>query len=298
MKIKSKLIYLIRIIVVPIVGWRAWNYFRFIFVHKYVPRISKPRTFLEFLIWGKYLGRMDRLGIYVDKIAVKEYVRSVCSDVVVIPTLCSLYSSEDECLLSDLGDNWIAKGAHTSGFSYICPVGGYDNSFKKFCSNVLSIDYYNKTGESNYRYIVPAVIVEPLICSRNFNLIDYKVWCFAGEPRFIGIHGDRSTNPKGQIFELNGSPSKWIYPDIPSWSGSAPFPKNFDRILSIARKLSSAFSFVRVDLYEINDDVVFGELTFSPGDGFNIRIPYEEDLQYGELIICSKPNIFRDVGAV
>lgn len=290
MTLGSKFRFIARNALRPIIGWKNWNALQFRFLHGYKPNFSKPSTFLEYLQYLKYYGGAGELAPFVDKLHVKHFVRERIGNQYVIPTAKVVYPNE-EVSFSNLPPRWIAKSAHAAGWNHIQDGGPIDDSLiRTKISRWLRRNYYSISGETNYRYIMPKVIFEPLISDLGEDLKDYKIWCFNGEPLLVGVHGDRKSEPKGQILQLNWEPSAWIYPDIPRWEVLPDKPSNLELLLALARELSRGFPFVRVDLYDGNRGVYFGEMTFTPGDGNNIRIPKNEDFRIGQKILsCERP---------
>ena len=293
MSIKSKSLFVMRNSLVPLIGWEKWNRLQYRLLHRYWPNFRSPITFLEYLQWMKYYGPASELSPFVDKVSAKYYVSRAIGDDYVIPTL-SVVRPGGAIDYDNLPDAWIAKSAHAAGWNYLHRGGAF--SKKVVDSKVhrwLSKNYFDIGGENNYRYIPPKVLFEPLISAPNEDLVDYKIWCFKGAAVFIGLHGDRANGAKGEIFTLNFEATRLSYPDIKNWAGvTLPKPKQMEKLVSLAERLAEPFNFVRVDLYEVDNKIFFGELTFTPGDGLNIRIPYDEDLRLGELLKeRSKKNI-------
>lgn len=286
MTVGSKVRYALRNSFVPVIGWERWNKLQHRALHGYWPDFRNPSTFLEYLQHCKYYGLTREMGPLVDKYLVKEYVRNTIGDDHVIPTKAIVRLNEP-VPYDILPDRWIAKSVHAAAWNYLHFGGSIDRfSFERKISRWLSKNYFDIGGEVNYRYISPKIMFEPLISELDQDLVDYKIWCFDGAARFVGVHGDRQNTPKGQIFNLDWTSTNWIYPDIGDWSiGVIPKPFDLDQMISVAEKLAAPFPFVRVDLYEVCQKIYFGELTFTPGDGNNIRIPLYEDQLLGASVV-------------
>lgn len=264
-------------------------------LHGYKPDFKNPSTFLEYLQYLKYFGGGGELAPFVDKLAVKDFVRKRIGQQYVIPTDTVIYPNED-LRFSSLPSRWIAKSAHAAGWNHLHNGGQIDEqAVRRKIRRWLARSYFTVSGETNYRYIAPKVLIEPLISEPDEDLKDYKIWCFAGDPLLIGVHGNRKATPRGQIYNVDWQATNWSYPGIPPWDKTPHKPKNFDLLLDIARALSRDFPFVRVDLYDGAQGVFFGEMTFTPGDGNNIRIPYTEDLEFGKKVLHGRGNRSIDV---
>ena len=129
---------------------------------------------------------------------------------------------------------------------------------------------YKRTHELQYKNIEPRILVEPLMCSsKNDSLDDYKVYCFHGEPEFVLIDRGRFQKHQRRAYSLKGEPLDFSVNVYPFIDADWKVPQNYQQIINVARKLSAPFQFVCVNLYSIKGRVFFGELTFTPDNGFN-----------------------------
>ncbi len=115
-------------------------------------------------------------------------------------------------------------------------------------------------------------------------LMDYKFFCFDGEPVFVKVDFDRFENHTSNFYDCN-----WNYIDMQemgykNYKKEVKEPENFEEMIRIAKKLSKNFQFVRVDLYNVDGKIYFGELTFTPASGKNAFIPLEKDKKIAERI--------------
>ncbi len=148
----------------------------------------------------------------------------------------------------------------------------------------LDINYYDIAREPQYKDIQPQINVEKYIqSSESIDLMDYKIFCFAGEPKYVQIDIDRYTNHKRLFYDINWDQQTFtiIYP---RYSGSVEKPKNFSDMLRISRILSKGYPFSRIDLYNISGKILFGEITFHPEAGFGAIIPDKWDYNLGDLL--------------
>ena len=156
-----------------------------------------------------------------------------------------------------------------------------------------NINYGIENFEYQYINVKRKFYAEKYLCD---DINDYKIYCFNGEPKFIRVQKNMPDN-SGKInnyYNLNWTlndietnlPNYYRKPDI-----KFEKPKNLGLMLEYAKKLSSEFVFVRVDLYEFNDTVYLGELTFTP---FNGRMNYKnlnQSIYLGNLLDISKKNL-------
>ena len=136
----------------------------------------------------------------------------------------------------------------------------------------LALDCSASTTEYHYRQITPCIIAEKLLYPTpdeqkiSHTLLDYKIWCFNGKPYCCWVCYDREgehTNVMTYDLEWNAHPEWSIFNEHYRQGQILPKPKNFDQMIDAAQKLSAGFPVVRVDLYNIDGKVYFGELTFT-----------------------------------
>ena len=234
----------------------------------------------------------------VDKYEVKEYVASIVGDQFIIPTL-GVWDSFDEIDFDALPEQFVLKCTHDSGGLVICK----DKSkldlkvAKKKIQKSLKRSYYWVGREWPYKNVKPRIIAEAYMQDSKMNdlkeykndLTDYKFFCFNGDPKYCQVIGDRSVSETMDFFDMNWK----IQPFTKRTLSGAEFlhsmnlekPKHFDEMVCIAKKLAGTMPFSRIDLYEINDKVYFGEITFFPNSGlFNRFSPDEWDLKLGKMI--------------
>ena len=145
----------------------------------------------------------------------------------------------------------------------------------KKTNRFLRMPYGVHSGEPHYLFIKPKVIAEKLlepIESFSTSLIDYKIWCLNGVPSYILVCYSRSKQEvKVETYDLDWKhhPEYSVFNDhYVNGGGKVPKPQNFDRMLEIARILAEGFKQVRVDLYNIDGHIYFGELTFTSNGGY------------------------------
>jgi hypothetical protein len=191
-----------------------------------------------------------------DKEHVKDYVRDTIGDRYNVPTLAVLHS-EAEVDSYDFPPNCCIKPTHASA-QVVLRVDGAPIDRERI-KQWFSINYYLAGRERNYRSLDPKVIVEPLIFGSS-NVDDYKIFCWRGVPKIIQRDIDRYTNHTRKFFDTDWNEQEFsiIYPRS---SSVATKPATLAEMLTVARKLSAPFSFVRIDLYTDNRQVLVGEIT-------------------------------------
>lgn len=252
--------------------------------------ISNPITLNEKLQWLKFNYRFPLQSIVSDKLLVRDYVSKKIGSSYLIPLIGS-WDSFDDISFTDFPKQFVLKCNHDSGRLVVC-TDKKDFNMKKAKKKIeksLKSNFYYIGREYQYRNIKPKIICEEFI-SENGNIpMDYKIYCFNGKPDVILVCKDRFSNHSHKASYLYFD-HEWNF--IPLNKGDenlqnvdVPKPKNLDIMLQIAKKLSQDFIFARIDLYNINGKIYFGEVTLSPNSGFDADITYETDLLFGNKLV-------------
>ncbi|MCY4397032.1 MAG: ATP-grasp fold amidoligase family protein [Rhodospirillaceae bacterium] len=174
----------------------------------------------------------------------------------------------------------ILKPTHSSGQIMVC---GDDSAplDRTELEKWFEIDYYYSKREPNYRHLSPKIIVEEFFSEDGHTIPkDYKIFCVHGIPKFIQVDGDRFSGHSRNLYDLswNRIPAVYVYPNR---KRDDPRPELLDMMLDAARKLSAAFSFVRVDFYATKTEIRVGELTFFPESASGKLEPEEAENALG-----------------
>ncbi|CAM8642991.1 TupA-like ATPgrasp protein [Comamonadaceae bacterium] len=251
--------------------------------HHIFPNIKTPRSFNEKILARKlsnqYLELFVRLA---DKVAVKEYVKDILGESLIIPTLWSGSSPPPFEVLEKIQSKFVVKSNHASGWNYFSQNdGGFDyKEISNLCNQWLNTEWHPELGEWWYNKIEREIIVEPFINEIDTSLTDYKVFVFGGRAEFIQVDTDRFTTHKRDYYDLNWNllPFRVEHDNA---NIRTPRPKFLKEILSGAELLAKPFDFCRVDFYELADGPKFGEMTFAPGAGHERFFPKQYDFEIG-----------------
>lgn len=267
---------------------------RYLLENKERLNLNEPKTFTEKIQWLKLYNRKPEYAMMVDKYEVKKYVASLIGEEYIIPTL-GIWDKFEDIDFSKLPDRFILKATHSSHASIVCKdkrtFDIYD-ARKKF-HRFLKTNPYIGYREWAYKNVKPRIIAEQFMENKGEkDLTDYKFFCFNGEPRYCQVIRDRSENETIDFYD-----TEWRHQEViglnPKATHSATAikrPTDFDTMLMIARKLSHGMPFVRIDLYEINGKIYFGEITFYPAAGFGTFSPKEWNYKLGDMIQLPIPN--------
>lgn len=205
--------------------------------------------------------------------------------------LIGVYESIDDIDMDELPDKFVLKGTHGSGFNIICKDKcnmKWDEEFKKM-KRWLRINYYLQNREWVYKDIKPRIICEKYLEEfETGELRDYKIFCFNGDPKVIEVDFERFKNHKRNFYDLdwNFINGKISYPnDI---SVNIQKPEKLSEMLDLSRILSAGFPHVRVDFYYLNNQIIFGELTFFHVSGMGKFDPEEFEITMGKWLELPK----------
>lgn len=251
---------------------------------------NNPQTFNEKIQWLKVYDRHPEYTKLVDKAAVKNYVASIIGEQYIIPTL-AVYDSADSIDFDNLPNQFVLKCTHDSGGIVICRDKASLNksAARTKLRKGLKRNYVIQNREYPYKNVLRRIIAEKYINDGDGNdIMDYKFFCFNGVPRFVELDFDRFTNHRRNVYD-----TKWNLLDLqilyPKGNDRAiPKPQNFDVMIEIAAKISIGIPHVRVDLYNVNGKIYFGEMTFFHGSGMESFTPQEWDLIFGKMIKLPK----------
>lgn len=239
--------------------------------------LKNPCTFNEKLQWLKLHDRKDEYINWVDKIASKEIVASKFGSQYVVP-LISVWDRVEEIDFDLLPDKFVLKCSHDQGSVVLCDkTKGVDEvKIRRFLQKHLKLDIYRGTREWPYKGVKPRILCEEFL---EDNIIDYKVYCFNGEPRFLyvgqGLTEDHSL--KIDFFDLDWKPMPFYRTDYNRLDFKLPQPVLFDEMIQLAKKMSQGTQFVRIDLFEVKGKIYFSEFSLYPGSGYMPFVPENYD---------------------
>lgn len=246
--------------------------------------LRKPQTFNEKIQWLKLYNRNLEYTAMVDKYKAKKVIADKIGKEYIIPTI-GVWNSFDEIDFDSLPNQFVLKCTHDSGGLVVCAdKSKLDKEFaKKKIENSLKKNYYYSGREWPYKNVPHRIIAEQYMAD---DLRDYKLFCFNGVPRMTLVCSERFTKDglKEDFYD-----EAWNHLNLQrTVHGNSILPiersKQYELMKQLAAKLSEKMPFERIDFYEINDKVYFGEITFYPASGFEGFKLEEWDLKLGEWI--------------
>lgn len=258
------------------------------------PNLDDPKSLNEKMQWMRFNYHDPLMTKCVDKYSFKDYIKETIGEEFVVP-LYGVWENVNDINFDELPDKFAIKSTWGWGDLQNILVRNKEkldiNKAKAMLSNWLQTwnNYYYQSFEWDSKDIKPRIIAEKLLEPSCGEIIDYKFYCYNGNCKHFLICKDRKTITKYINFDLEGNCIK-LSPH--SYITEQKFEKNssFNLMLELAEKLSKPFPLVRVDFYDVDGKIYVGEMTFSPGGGFNTY--YEEwDNKLGEYLQLPKANI-------
>lgn len=268
----------------------------------YRPDIDHPETFNEKIMWSKLNDRDPMRTLLSDKEAVRDWVIEKLGTDKYCVRRYGTWNSFDEIDFDKLPDSFILKTNHGFATNVIVKdkhAMDMDACRKQF-DKWMKKSFLGRTMEYQYIGIKPKIICEELLFTDKDDLPDYKFFCFDGKVYCSYLMEDYSLDPKnGKLGFLDRDFKLMPYhrKEYKPLESQPPKPENYEKMVEIAETLSEGFPHVRVDLYNINGNIYFGEMTFTTTAGQGLFEPPEFDRILGDQWEISH-NITADYGKV
>lgn len=252
----------------------------------YKLNLENPKTFNEKIQWLKLNERKSLHTLCADKYAVREYIKEKIGKQYLVPLLYDTDNPNDIVLRNLPNIPHIIKINHNSGGVVIVKdktkidIKRVQKDLKK----LLKINYYYESKEWQYKNIKPHIVVEKLLLDKENNIPnDYKFHCFNGEVVFIQVDLDRQTEHKRNLYDpdWNFINCQWKFKN----GTDVERPCMLSQMKSLAEVISKDFRYIRVDFYNLGNNIYFGELTFHPESGFGSFIPSKWDRKFGDKLL-------------
>lgn len=249
---------------------------------------NRPKTFNEKLQWLKINDRNDNYPLLVDKYEVKKIIAEKLGEQYIIRNL-GVWDSVDEIDFSELPKQFVLKTTHDSKGVVICKNKDEIDikAIRDRLQKCLISNFFLPGREWPYKLVKPRIIAEEYMIDDNDNgLVDYKFHCFNGEPKLVLVCENRFGD-SGLIetfYDMDWNMLQFGRPGQRRRTKAGDVPACFKEMIEISKLLSENIPFVRVDLYQIKNQVYFGELTFYPASGFKHFEPDEIDEMLGDWL--------------
>lgn len=246
--------------------------------------LGDPQSFNEKVQWLKLYDRRPYYPLLADKLAAREYVAARVGNQY-LNEMLAVYDTVECVRFDELPDEFVMKATHGSGWNIICLDKSRldENVARAQIGKWLRSSYFRLGREWAYKSVPARVICERLLRDEAGRIpYDYKLFCFNGQPKLVQVDVDRFGEHSRAFYttEWNRVPGELLYPGP---KGEVTRPPGLDEMISVAKALSGGIPFCRIDLFSL-PKVVFGEVTFYPGNGFEQFRPDELDLYFGSLL--------------
>lgn len=252
--------------------------------HKLV-NFKNPKYFGEKIQWLKLNGNLEKYSDYVDKYKVREFIKKEIGEEYLIPLL-GVYEKAEDIDYSKLPDRFVLKINNGSGYNIVVKNKTELNIDKtnKQLNKWLKEDYAKMKKEPQYKNVRRKIIIEKYTADKDGKLNDYKFFCFNGKVKMFKVDFDRFLDHKCNYYDENCKFLNINEGNYNNDKNAIILPNNIKEMINIAEKISTNFNFVRVDLYNVEGKIYFGELTFTPAAGINPFKPLEKDLEIAKKI--------------
>lgn len=252
--------------------------------------LTNPRTFNEKLQWLKLYNRKPIYTNMVDKYEVKKLVAEMIGEEYVIPTY-GVWDSFDEIDFEQLPDKFVLKTTDGGGGTNVVICTDKSKLDKAKARKALKLckksEIYQNFREWPYKDIKPRILAEKyLVDKEGHSVSDYKFSCYNGEAHDVMLCVDREIGDvKFYFFDRNWNLLRYNKRALTvSKDFSYPKPQNIDKMFELAGILSQGIPYLRVDMYNVDGQIYFGETTFFPDSGFDPNLLPETDLLFGSKI--------------
>ncbi|MCX6186164.1 MAG: ATP-grasp fold amidoligase family protein [Bacteroidetes bacterium] len=264
----------------------------------YVLNLDNPKTLNEKIQWLKIHDRSDFHSLLADKYGVRDYVKKEFGEDLLIPLIHVTSNYKD--INIDLFPEYpcIIKATHDSG-SYLIIKDKKEINLEKLildCRWWLKRNYYLVDREWQYKNIEPRIVIEKLLLTKEGKIPnDFKLNVINGKVEFIYVSIDREGKNKRNIYSIDWNPLHFTWAvkskDIAHLRGEEINPPStLAQMIEIAERIGKYFAYVRVDFYDVDGKLYFGEVTQHHGGGFDQIRPLEMDYKYGELLDLKKSS--------
>lgn len=258
------------------------------------PDLINPKTLNEKIVWLKLNDRTPLHTQCADKFAVRDYIKKQIGDKYLVPLV--FHTKNPSEIISNNIPEYpvIIKTNHDSeGGIFVYDKSNINwKNVQKSLKKRMSKNYYWQSKEWQYKNIIPRVIVEKLLLDSEGNIpFDYKVHCFNGKVNMIQVDMGRGSENHYRNWyskDWKREPYRWTIlkngKEIESSKNDLNKPQNLNQMIELSEILSQPFNYVRVDWYDLDGQLFFGELTFHHDSGNRPITPNEWDLKLGEKL--------------
>ena len=252
--------------------------------------LKNPKRFTEKLQWYKLNYRDPLMKVCADKYTVRDHIKSKGLEHT-LNKLYGVYDSVDEIDIDKLPNKFVVKTSNGGGGLNVFLCRDKSTFDKKTVKNAIGKlrKVQNSDGGREWVYVgnEPKIVVEEYLenpVNPNAGVNDYKFLCFGGKPEYVIVDANRYVDHKRNFYKID-----WTFIDVASdhenFGDTMEKPEGYDEMVKIAAKLAEDFPFVRVDLYNVEGKIYFGELTFYPWSSYVQFSPDSFDFELGDRFV-------------
>ena len=259
---------------------------------------KNPLTFNEKLQWLKLYNRRPEYSMMVDKVKVKDYVASVLGEEYVIPTI-GVWDDPSKIDFDALPKRFVMKCNHNSGLGmYICKDKSKMDveAVKAGLRYGLNEDYFKKNREWPYKNVPRRIFAEQYLepDGETNDLRDYKFFCFNGKVKCFKIDYNRQVDHHANYYSREGVLLPFGEKDFPPQPDKEiSIPHSIKKMIELAEIIADGHYFMRVDFYDHNGRIYFGEITFFPASGFGEFTSNDWDEKLGTWLLLPLVQSFN-----
>ncbi len=249
--------------------------------------INHPVKFSQKMQWLKLYDPSPLRSQLANRVTVRDWVKEKIGEEYLIP-IYGVYDCFDDIDFDDLPDRFVMKANHGSGWNIVVKDKSKFNKrkAKKKFDQWLSMSFtYWDEYEIHYNSIKPQIVIEKYMEDQCGELRDYKFMCFNGQEKYVWVDLDRYGDHRRNMYDMDWKLQPWTWnARYPRYEGNVPIPPHFDEMKKVAHALCQDFIFVRVDLYNVDGRIYFGEMTFTSTSGFAPLKPDEYETIIGDMV--------------
>ncbi|MDO4899165.1 ATP-grasp fold amidoligase family protein [Actinomyces sp.] len=259
--------------------------------------LDSPRTLADKIHWLKLYDSTPLKGRLADKFLVREWVAERIGDEYLLP-LRGVWDDPNDIDFDRLPDRFVLKATHGSGWNVL--VHDKDEldvaRTRRTLGDWLTMRHAMRGGfELHYEFCEPRIICEDLLEDGSGGLRDYKFMTFDGVVQFIFVVDGRYSGIERGTYLPDWTRAPFEYVGDADIAGDVDPPARLDEMSRLAEELGRGFACARVDFYEVEGRVFFGEITFTDANGMSFFVPEAYDIVFGDRLVLPEKKTFKGV---
>jgi len=249
---------------------------------------NRLNTYNEKLQWLKLYDRNPKYAVWSDKNQVRNHIMELFGNDILIPII-GIYEKVNQIDFNSLPDKFVIKVSNGSGTNIVCTSKKtFDlNKSKKLLQKWMKRNGSMFGREWVYSIHKPQIIIEKFLEDNSGTTPkDYKFMCFNGKVKLIQLHNDRFGQHTNDFYDIQWNKTD-IMQGVPNSNYEEPIPVNFSEMVKVSETIAKDTKYCRVDLYNVNNKIYFGEITMYPTSGFCLFSKSEHDYMLGKWIDLS-----------